>query len=96
MKTGRMNKMKTRELTVACEHGLHLRVAAEVVKRVVKQDSTVHIHCKDCPRANACSILELLLLGAENGTEIQITAEGNDEDTILNSLTEVFSEGGGI
>ena len=88
--------MQTRNLTVSCENGLHLRVAAEVVKSVKKHSSTVHVRCKDCPKANACSIMELILLGAEKGTEIQITAQGGDEDAVLDSLSEIFSDGAGI
>ena len=88
--------MQTRNLTVSCENGLHLRVAAEVVKSVNKHSSTVHVLCKDCPKVNACSIMELILLGAGKGTEIQITAQGGDEDAVLDSLTEIFSDGSGI
>ena len=88
--------MKTRKMTISCEHGLHLRVAAEVVKSVKKHSSMVHVRCKDCPNANACSILELIQLGAGKGTEIQITADGGNEDAVLNSLTEIFSDGAGI
>ena len=40
--------------------------------------------------------MELILLGAGQGTEIQITAEGGDEEAVLDSLTEIFSDGAGI
>ena len=88
--------MKTLNLTISCENGLHLRVAAEVVKSVNKHGSKVCVLCKGCPNANACSILELIRLGAGKGTEIQITADGDDEDAVLNSLMEIFSDGSGI
>jgi phosphotransferase system HPr (HPr) family protein len=88
--------MQTRTLTVTCENGLHLRVAAEVVKRVQIHNGTVHVRCNGCPKVNACSIMELILLGAGQGTEIQITAEGGDEEAVLDSLTEIFSDGAGI
>ena len=73
-----------------------MRVAAEVVKSVKEHNSTVHVRCRDCPNANACSIMELILLGAEQGTEIQITADGDDEEAVLISLTEIFNDGSGI
>lgn len=88
--------MKTRNLTVTCENGLHLRVAAEIVKRVQKHNATVHVRCDGCPNVNACSILSLIQLGAVQGTEIQVTAEGIDEEAVLNSLTEFFNDGAGI
>ena len=88
--------MKTRQLIVQCEGGLHLRVAAQIVKEMQQHLSTVHLQCAGCPRANACSIFELLKLGASKGTPIEIVAEGIDEDATLRALVEVFGEGAGI
>ena len=88
--------MKTRQLIVQCEGGLHLRVAAQIVKEMQQRRSTVHLQCAGCPRANACSIFELLKLGAAKGTPLEIVAEGPDEDATLRALAEVFGEGAGI
>ena len=88
--------MKKRELVVQCEGGLHLRVAAQIVKEVQKHRSEVHIQCAGCPMANACSIFELLKLGAAQGMPLEITAEGPDEDEALRALEELFGEGSGI
>ena len=88
--------MKTRQLIVQCEGGLHLRVAAQIVKAMQQHLSTVHVQCAGCPRANACSIFELLKLGASKGTPLEIVAEGPDEDATLRALAEVFGEGAGI
>lgn len=88
--------MKTRQLIVQCEGGLHLRVAAQIVKAMGQHCSTVHLQCEGCPRANACSIFDLLKLGALKGTPLEIVAEGPDEDAALRALAEVFGEGTGI
>ena len=88
--------MKSRNVVVRCEHGLHCRVAAKVVELAQRHEATVHIRCEGCPRANACSILELLQLGAGAGTRLQMVAEGPDEDAVLEALTGVFREGDGI
>jgi len=88
--------MKTRQWTIQCEGGLHLRVAARIVKEVQHHQSVVHIRCKGCPHANACSIFELLKLGAAQGTPLEIVAEGPDEDAALRALSTVFDEGAGI
>ena len=88
--------MKTRQLTVQCEGGLHLRVAARIVKAMGHHRSTVHVRCEGCPRANACSIFELLKLGASKGTALEIAAEGPDEEAALRVLAEMFGEGSGI
>lgn len=88
--------MKTRRLTVQCEGGLHLRVAARIVKEMQNHQAAVHFHCAGCPRANACSIFELLKLGATRGTALEIVAEGPDEEAVLRALIEVFDAGAGI
>ena len=88
--------MKTRQLIVQCEGGLHLRVAAEIVKTAQQHRSTLHLQCEGCPRANACSIFELLKLGAGRGTPLEIVAEGPDEDAALKALCDVFDAGSGI
>lgn len=88
--------MKTRQLVVKNEGGVHLRVAARIVKMVQEHQSTVRVTCKDCPVAKANSIFELLTLGATQGTALEITADGPDEDSALKALSEVFDGGGGI
>ena len=88
--------MKSQTVIVRCEHGLHARVAARVARLAQNHESTVHIRCDGCPRANACSILELMRLGAGVGTHLQLVAEGPDEDAVVNALTGVFRDGDGI
>lgn len=88
--------MKTRQLIVQCEGGLHLRVAAQIVRKARQHKSAVHLHCAGCPRANACSIMELLKLGAAKGTPVEVVADGPDEDAALQALSELFAEGAGI
>ena len=84
--------MKTRKSTIQCKGGLHLRVAAQIVQEVEHHQSEVHIRCKGCPYANACSIFDLLRLGAVEGTPLEILAEGPDEEATLNDLHAVFDE----
>ncbi|NLG34081.1 MAG: HPr family phosphocarrier protein [Lentisphaerae bacterium] len=88
--------MKTQRLILQCEGGLHLRVAAKAVREAQGRRATLHVDCEGCPRANACSILELLKLGAARGTPLELTADGPDEEEALRALTEVFTGGGGI
>ena len=88
--------MKKRELIVQCEGGLHLRVAAQIVKAVQNHQSAVHIQCAGCPMANACSIFELLKLGAARGTPIEVTVDGPDEEATMQALSGVFVRGDGI
>lgn len=88
--------MRIQNVTVQCEEGLHLRVASQVAKIAQTAGGSVHIRCEGCPRANACSVLELLTLGASAGTPLEIVAEGPDEERVVRQLAEVFEAGGGI
>jgi len=90
--------MKTQNVIVQCEHGLHLRVASQVSKIARLSGASVHILCDGCPKADACSVIQLLTLGAAAGTPLEIVAEGSDEkeDAVLHALADVFENGGGI
>ncbi len=88
--------MTRRQVTVRCPQGLHLRVASGVVKIVQASGATVRVGCEGCPQVNACSPLQLLMLGATAGTTLDIDAEGPGEETVLDALTEFFEQGGGI
>ena len=81
---------------VKCEHGVHARVAARIVRIVQDRESEVCIRCDGCSEANACSILQLLTLAAEQGTKLEILAHGSDEDAVVEALVEVFEGGCGI
>jgi len=88
--------MKTQKWTLQCKGGLHLRVAAQIVQEVEKHQAEVHIRCKGCPYADACSIFDLMRLGAAEGTPIEVVAEGPDEEVALQALSTVFDDGAGI
>jgi phosphotransferase system HPr (HPr) family protein len=88
--------MKSRQVVVQCEGGLHLRVAAQIVKQVQAHRCKVHVRCEGCPLADACSIFELLKLGAVRGTPLEVTVEGPDEEAALAAVAGSFTEGSGI
>ncbi len=89
--------MTTRDIVVKCEHGMHMRIASTVAG--VARDhrtTTVHMSCGNCQKANACSVLELLMLEAHRGTRLEIVVDGPDEAVVLQTLTELFEQGEGI
>jgi len=76
--------------------GLHARPAAIFVALAKSFNSNITVFCKD-KKANAKSILNVLTLGADNGCEIRIRAEGDDANAALKALTElVESNFGGV
>lgn len=66
-------------ITLGLEHGLHARPAAELVGLTNKFKSTVHLF-KDGQKADAKSILDLMILAAEKGSKIVLRIEGEDEE----------------
>lgn len=87
--------MEVRDLKIETPHGLHLRVAAKLVKRSRNFKSRVVIS-KGCSKADVNSILQLLLLDAQEGAEIRIVAEGEDEQGAAQAVLDVFIDGAGI
>lgn len=81
--------MVTKELTVINESGIHARPAALIVETCTKFKSMVWF-MKDGMRANAKSIMNIMLLAAEYGAQIQVEAEGADEVEALAAIEDLF------
>ncbi len=91
--------MKTQNVVVKCEHGLHLRIASKVSRIARDAGVPVNILCADCPKIDACSVIGLLALGATAGTPLEIEVDESDEkkaNAVLQALAQVFEDGGGI
>ncbi len=81
--------MITKELTVINDSGIHARPAALIVETATKFRSNV-IFIKDGMRANAKSIMNIMLLAAEPGAIIMVETEGPDETDALGAIEELF------
>lgn len=74
--------------------GLHARPAALLVSTASRFESEVFF-TKDDLRVNGKSIMGVMMLAAEKGSEIVVEAEGPDENEAVEALLKVFSEGFG-
>lgn len=81
--------MVTKELTVINDSGIHARPAALIVETATKFRSSVFFH-KDGMRANAKSIMNIMLLAAEPGAVIKVETEGQDEEEALQAIESLF------
>ena len=87
--------MTTQNITLRCREGLHLRVATKVASIAQRAGGSVKIRSEVHRRAaNACSVLELLTLGATLGTPLEIVAECPNEERVVQELSGVFESGG--
>ena len=77
-------------LTIINKLGLHARAAAKLT-RTAEQFSSVISVTKENTSINAKSIMQVMMLAASKGTEIVITAEGDDADAALAALSELIN-----
>ena len=77
-----------RMVTVANRLGLHARPAAEFVKTASKFESEITVS-KDSMEVNGKSILGVMTLAAECGSELVLRATGTDAAAALEALADV-------
>lgn len=77
-------------LTITNKVGLHARPAALFVQTAAKFASNISVANGESV-ANAKSILEVLMLGVDQGTEIVIRAEGEDSFVALEALRDLHA-----
>jgi phosphotransferase system HPr (HPr) family protein len=75
------------------KRGIHLRPAAEIAAVASRFPCAITIRCGE-KTANAKSVLDLLLLAAEEGAELTIEAGGPESDAALDALGEVLARRG--
>jgi len=88
-----MNKAPLRRtVTVINPQGLHARPADMLVRTASKFVAEIMIG-KDSELVDCKSILSLLTLGASKGTELTLTANGDDAEDALQSIAQLFEAG---
>lgn len=87
--------MATKKVIVQNEHGIHARVASRVVEKTRAISSNVTISHNN-KKADGTSIIDLLLLGAVQGSSIELNVRGGDEEKHLRDIAQIFADGGGI
>lgn len=86
--------MIRRELAIRNRLGLHARAAARFVHTASRFRSRVTAG-RDGRVMDGKSILGILLLAASQGTAIEVTAEGEDEDQAMDALEALVGAGFG-
>jgi phosphotransferase system HPr (HPr) family protein len=78
-------------VTIPNEQGLHMRPLGEFVKLASRFQSSIFVQKSGRPRINGRSIIELLTLGAEQGTELTLEVSGPDQEEALRALTDFLA-----
>ncbi|MBN2425483.1 MAG: HPr family phosphocarrier protein [Calditrichaceae bacterium] len=82
--------MIEQNLKIINEHGLHARPAAQLVNVAGKFTSDIKI-LKDGLEVNGKSIMGVMMLAAEKGSEITLIIEGDDEQEAFNAINELIN-----
>lgn len=78
--------MKSIKVIVEAENGIHARPASELVK-IIKESAPAKVTLKaNGKSAPGTSMLSLLTLGLKKGTELEITADGENEGTVAERI----------
>ncbi len=72
--------------------GIHMRPADILSKAAMQFESSIEIE-KQGFVANCKSIMDILMLGADQGTELSIRANGVDAKRAVDELSELFNNG---
>lgn len=82
--------MKERTVEIVNKNGLHARPAAEIVKLSSKFRSEITI-VRDDLEVNGKSIMGVMMLAAECGSNILVRANGDDAEQALNAIADLVA-----
>jgi phosphocarrier protein HPr len=82
--------MVERRVTVENAHGIHARPAAEIVKTAAQFTCNILLE-KDGLEVNGKSIMGVMMLAAECGSEVIIRADGPDAEAAIAALSALIA-----
>ena len=84
----------SREIVVSNSLGLHARPAMQFVDLANQFTSKVTVYKggPDPLEADGKSVMQMIILAAEQGTPIRIEAEGDDADEAAKQLAKLFED----
>lgn len=77
-------------MEIQLKNGLEARPVAVLVQIASQHESTVYIETKG-KRVNAKSIMGMMSLGLNIGEEINVIADGKDEEEAISSIEKFLS-----
>jgi phosphocarrier protein HPr len=86
--------MIEKNVTILNRSGLHTRPAATLVKMAARFVAEFYIE-KDGFEINGKSIIGVMTLAAEKGSELRLKFEGPDEEAAAKEIVQLFEEGFG-
>jgi phosphocarrier protein len=81
--------MAERSVQIVNRNGLHARPAAEIVKAASKFKSEITL-VRDDLEVNGKSIMGVMMLAAEYGSELLLRADGADEQDAVSAIAKLI------
>lgn len=82
--------MRQVRVTIINKLGLHARATLKFVTAAARFTADITLSYSPERKANAKSFMGIMMIGAPQGSELTLTAEGNDEDQAINKLVELI------
>lgn len=83
--------MIKKKVIVTNKLGLHLRPCTQIVRKTQKYNSALNIRFNQLD-INAKSMLDLMQLAAEKGSELELIADGKDERQLIKDIVKLFQD----
>lgn len=77
--------MVSQTVVFQCDEALQMKAVAVLIQKASSYRSSIYLS-RSGRRANAKSLLGVMSLGIENAAEIEITADGEDQQEALKAL----------
>lgn len=85
--------MQKQEFNITAETGIHARPATLLVQSASKFNSDINLEYKG-KSVNLKSIMGVMSLGVGQGSDVVITAEGDDEEEAIKTIAETMKNEG--
>ena len=85
--------MVSKTVVFQCDEALQMKAVAVLIQKASSFRSSIYLS-REGRRANAKSLLGVMSLGIENHSEVEITADGEDEKSALEALVSYLENPG--
>ena len=79
-----------KEMVVQIAGGLEARPIAVLVQVASQYESSIYVRCEE-KKVNAKSIMGMMSLGLAAGDEVEVSAEGKDEQVAMDNIEKYLS-----
>jgi phosphocarrier protein len=83
--------MVRKTITIINKLGLHARAAAKLVATASEYESSVQLS-RNGRQVDAKSIMPVMMLAASQGMEVELIAEGSDENEAVDALVALIED----